>query len=122
MGIVKPLKADMELCLLSVADLSFPEFSSVATPQDIEAALFRRCYSFYDYAVACWAPHLVLWASSKEEADLDNAAEIAEALESLLDSHYTESGFGVAVTKTMHEKLKAFQTYDLYDPLAQAVI
>ncbi|RYP68514.1 hypothetical protein DL769_005502 [Monosporascus sp. CRB-8-3] len=124
--VVKPVEADHELAMLSVAYLCFPDINSRLESSAVETALLAGSYSFYEYAIACWVLHLLSWLSGSAEEEIRDQEEqirdLAESLEVFLDLHYSDSGGKHTVSKTMHDKLQALNIFEFYDSLAQAVV
>ncbi|CAG9975887.1 unnamed protein product [Clonostachys byssicola] len=120
-GIIQASDVELELCLLSLAYLNFPDFCIRDTPQSTREALLSGRYSFYEYAVACWVPHLMSWLST---GNLDNSSipELQETIEQFLDQHFSESCPKSTISKTMHDKLRLLHGFDNYDSLAQTVV
>lgn len=112
---------ELELCLLSLAYLNFPDFCTSVTPQSTRSALLSGRYSFYEYAVACWIPHLMSWLST-ENPDNNSIAELQETIEQFLDQHVSKSCPKSPISKTMHDKLRLLHGLDNYDSLAQTVV
>lgn len=123
-SIVKLSHAELDLCLLSVAYLSFPEFS-VSTSQDqIHKDLLQGRYAFYEYAVTCWAFHITSWEPDeqtiREEKELID--ELSETFEGFLAEHHRDVGTKASISKKMHDHLKPFQHCEYYDQLTEAVV
>lgn len=116
-GVVEPARVELELCLLSVAYLNFPD---ICAPSRKEALLLGH-YSFYEYAVASWAHHLVAWLSEKQHEEVA-MAELEETLGPFLDQHSVLGCPPSNISSQMHEKLKAVRHFDFYDSLTQALV
>lgn len=112
---------ELELCLLSLAYLNFPDFCTTVTPQSTRSALLAGRYSFYEYAVACWVPHLMSWLST-ENPDNSSIAELQETIDQFLDQHFSESWPKSTISKAMHDKLHLLHRMENYDSLAQTVV
>src|SRR5689334_13672733 len=95
-NIIRPTHAELDLSLLSVAYLGFPEFSVSYTPEETRHALLQGRYGFYEYAVACWGFHLTSLGDLTALGEADDeeakglAMELKETLEPFLAEHYTE--------------------------------
>lgn len=124
-NIVKPSYAELDLCLLSVAYLTFPEFSLSCRPRETHEALLNGRYAFYEYAVACWAFHLTSGALDAADHDDEHkklTSDLHETLVAFLAEHHTGDGPGVTVSKVMHDKLRHFKDSDYYELLSEAVV
>ncbi|KAF5004029.1 hypothetical protein FDECE_9442 [Fusarium decemcellulare] len=120
-GTIQTSKVELELCLLSLAYLNFADFSPTAAAESTRQSLISGRFSFYEYAVACWVPHLMSWLSDYEP-DVANMADLEETVEQFLDNHFSQQGAIGLISKTMHDKLRPLQDFDCYDALAQAVV
>ena len=117
-GYVKPVDTDYELARLAIAYLCFPEISSKLSSADVRDAVLTGSYSFYEYAVACWVPHLLSWLNKPSE---EHIRELAEELEVLLELHYSQPQKLLVISKTMHDRLRDFNGFGFYDDFVQAV-
>lgn len=120
-GVISSAQAELELCLLSVSYLNFSDICSISAPQATKDALLLGRYSFYEYAVACWVPHLLAWLSG-DKPDGPCVAELEETMGPFLDQHYSNTAPTSSVSKAMHEKLRVLEHLDIYESLAQAVV
>lgn len=114
---VDPAQVELELCLLSIAYLNFPDICTPGRRQ----ALLSGYYSFYEYAVASWVHHLMAWLSEKHH-DEANMAELEETLGPFLDQHSSDECPPSNVSNQMHDKLQVVRHFDFYDSLMQAVV
>lgn len=124
-SIVKPLHAELDLCLLSVSYLNFPEFSESFSPAEIRQALIDGRYALYEYAVSCWAFHLTSAFPNKATHDEEESgllSELRETLGPFLDQHYSKQGPRSVISKKIRKQLNAFEDLDFFDSLIQAVI
>ncbi|KAJ3536177.1 hypothetical protein NM208_g5825 [Fusarium decemcellulare] len=120
-GTIQTSEVEFELCLLSLAYLNFPEFCFTTASESTKISLKSGRYSFYEYAVACWVPHLMSWLSDSQTSEAA-MAELEETVEQFLDNHYSHEVPPSAISKTMHNKLQLLQSFDCYDRLAQSVV
>ncbi|KAF4976357.1 hypothetical protein FZEAL_6955 [Fusarium zealandicum] len=114
-------QVELELCVLSLAYLNFPDYCSTLTTESTREALVKGHYSFYEYAVACWVPHLMSWLSSNDP-DETSIVELLETMEQFLSRHFNDLGPKSVISKTMHDKLQLLEHFDGYECLAQAVV
>jgi hypothetical protein len=119
--LISPSQVHLELSLLSISYLNFNDVSLRKSRQEVRDSLLAGRYGFYDYAVACWFPHLMSWLSDGQLHDA-SVAELQEALDPFLDEHFCNLGERSIVSKTMHDKFEAFSQADIYDRLTQAVV
>ena len=117
---MKPLETDYELARLAVGYLCFPEICPKLPSTAVREALLLGSYSWYEYAVSFWVSHLWTWLH--EPSKEGQIVEIAEDLEVLLDLHYSRPQNPQSISKTIHEKLRSFSKFGIYNDLAQAVV
>ena len=107
-----------ELALLTIGYLSFPQFDTEIRRDEVETALLAGYYSFLDYAVACWALHLLAGLSGITSNAIHE--DFAETLEPFLDLHYKESN-GIKVSDVVSNKLQPFKSFAIHGKLCKAV-
>ena len=117
---VKPMETEQELARLAITYLCFPQISSQLSSDTVKDAVLAGSYSFYEYAVACWVPHLLTWLHKLSEGY--DIHELAEELEVLLELHYSSPHKLHVISKTMHDKLQGLSGFRFYDNLAQAIV
>lgn len=114
-------KSELDLCLLSMSYLNFPEMDPHNDVQDTTDAVLAGRYAFYDYAACSWASHLMAWLQG-ENHDPRDIAELEELCGVFLDQHYNEPPTTAPVSAEMHKKLHAIAHIQSYDMVAQAII
>ncbi|KAH8662434.1 hypothetical protein BX600DRAFT_382529 [Xylariales sp. PMI_506] len=119
--VVKASVTNRDMCLLCIRYLSFPSMQVGLDCQLIRDKLLRGQHSFYEYAVACWVPHLLSWISLANP-NVEDITEMGESIDVFLSLHYVEDGTRQIVSKSMHGKLQHFQGLDQYDSLTQAIV
>ncbi|KAI2470710.1 hypothetical protein F4781DRAFT_421113 [Annulohypoxylon bovei var. microspora] len=117
--IVNPAEVDRELCSLSIAYLCFPSMDPELESQAVQSYLLAGSYSFYEYAVACWVPHLLAWLP---QAKSEEVQDLSGSLETLLDLHYLEPAEYKTASKSIGNKLNKLESLDIYDSLAQCIV
>ncbi|KAI0894308.1 hypothetical protein F4806DRAFT_503618 [Annulohypoxylon nitens] len=117
--IIDSAKVDHELFSRSIEYLCFPAINSELEPSQVNKYLITGAYSFYEYAVACWEPHLLSWlpqATPEEILDLSGKIEI------FLDEHYAEPKVCQPVSKSIGDKLRKLELLETYDSIVQCII
>ncbi|KAI0376807.1 hypothetical protein F5Y04DRAFT_273551 [Hypomontagnella monticulosa] len=118
--IVKSIDIERELCALSVAYLCFPDISVKAQAEEVDISLLAGSYAFYDYAVACWVPHLLSWLPQAKPQDIH---DLGEDLGTLLELHYSGAESSQPVSKSIQDKMKGLEILkDIHHSLVQSII
>ncbi|KAI3572907.1 hypothetical protein IWW34DRAFT_636599 [Fusarium oxysporum f. sp. albedinis] len=119
--IIETYKVELDLCLLSLAYLNYPEFDSCQNLEATKTALILGRYSFYEYAVVSWVPHLLSYLS-EENKDNARVEELQETVGQFLDQHYVADEPILKVSKDIVKKLSPFKDFPFYDSLCQTVV
>ncbi|KAI1086244.1 hypothetical protein F5B19DRAFT_175394 [Rostrohypoxylon terebratum] len=88
-------------------------------PRDVSKELLKGAYAFYEYAVACWVPHLLAWLPHAKPEEIE---DLRETLDTFLDVHYTEPKMGLPVSISFEDKLRNLESLDIYDSLVQCIL
>lgn len=120
-GTIVESQVDLELCLLSLSYLVFPDFGTEADESALDRSVLSGRCSFYDYAVSCWHLHLVSWLSHDDHKEPD-LVELEERLGAFLDQHFVGDGAIAKIHAETHKKLKRLEQFEQYESLAQAVV
>ncbi|KLU87314.1 hypothetical protein MAPG_06315 [Magnaporthiopsis poae ATCC 64411] len=119
--IMDPPKSELDLCVLSMSYLNFPEMDPQNDVQDTTDAVLAGRYAFYDYAVSSWASHLMAWLQA-ENHDPRDIEDLEELCGLFLDQHYNNPPTPAPVSPEMHKKLRAIAHFQSYGMVAQAII
>ncbi|KAI0595286.1 hypothetical protein F4775DRAFT_569708 [Biscogniauxia sp. FL1348] len=113
-------RADCEITQQILAYLSIPACTIQSTNSDIQEWASKGYYSFFDYAVACWALHIQAITTNMQSNETGWLLE--EDMDCFLCSHWSNNLTDAMVSPAMHEKLKPFCEFECYPKLAQAMV
>ncbi|KAK2470509.1 hypothetical protein H9L39_18126 [Fusarium oxysporum f. sp. albedinis] len=104
-----------------VESLRLKKFDSCQNLEATKTALILGRYSFYEYAVVSWVPHLLSYLS-EENKDNARVEELQETVGQFLDQHYVADEPILKVSKDIVKKLSPFKDFPFYDSLCQTVV
>ncbi|CAH0025831.1 unnamed protein product [Clonostachys rhizophaga] len=108
---------ELKLSLLCIDYLNLPIFTQEPTEENI----LLGDYSFMDYAVLFWLPHLEAGAISRSVSHNTQMSELQESLGVFIERHSKLNGTRLTLAKRHSDKLDFFKDAPFYDQLEQAV-
>ncbi|KAF2800244.1 hypothetical protein K505DRAFT_229183, partial [Melanomma pulvis-pyrius CBS 109.77] len=121
-GHISVPEVEFELAHLCLTYLSFDLFSYGLPKSEIRSALFAGQYSFADYAICFWAPHLTACVQELKSLDAHNEKDLIESIGVFVDLHWASPNKRLVVSKTMEDNLSSLKSHDFHEKILQAII